>query len=100
MLKGIDQRVIFGVLYGGMIIFFWMWSRNKKKKEKEIMESLREGCDVIIPGGIKGHVVKLDSHFAEVKIAKGFNITIKRASIVPISTSSFTTTTSKTEEKK
>lgn len=68
------------------IIYFFMILPNKKKqkKQKEMMDGLKEGNTVVTIGGIKGTVVSLEEAFVVVRIDKGVNMTIRRSAIATV----------------
>ena len=82
----IDPKILI-LLYIVAIVLFMKWSSSrKKKKEKERMESLKEGIEILTIGGIRGTIVKIDDQYVDVKVAKGVIMTFRKTAIsAPIS---------------
>ena len=87
--------------YGNVILTFIIWiavfyfllilpNKKKQKKHSEMINSLKEGVDVITSGGIKGTVSSVSSDYVVVRVDKGVNITFRKSAIATILT---TTTT-------
>lgn len=78
--------------YGGMVLTFAIWAavfyfllilpnKKKQKKQQEMLNSLKEGVDVITSGGIKGTIAGISPEFITLRIDKGVNIQVLRSSI-------------------
>lgn len=67
----------------GLIIYLFMIvpNRKKAKKQKEMMDSLKEGTQVVTIGGIKGTIVAVNDEEVEVKVDKGVKITFVKSAI-------------------
>ncbi|MGL4403411.1 MAG: preprotein translocase subunit YajC [Fusobacteriaceae bacterium] len=81
--------------YGGMVFTFVIWiavfyfllilpNKKKQKKHDELLNSLKEGSEVLTSGGIKGTVSSISPEYIVIRVDKGVNITVKRSSIVTI----------------
>jgi len=78
--------------YGGMILTFAIWAavfyfllilpnKKKQKKHQEMLDSLKEGVDVIASGGIKGTITNIGLEFLTIRVDKGVNIQVLKNSI-------------------
>ncbi len=78
--------------YGGMALTFAVWiavfyfllilpNKKKQKKQKEMLESLKEGAEVVTVGGIKGTIVSVTEDYVEVRVDKGVKITLTKGAI-------------------
>lgn len=78
--------------YGGMILTFAIWAavfyfllilpnKKKQKKHQEMLDSLKEGAEIITNGGIKGTVASIGPEFLTIRVDKGVNIQVLRSSI-------------------
>ena len=78
--------------YSGMILTFVVWiavfyfllilpNNKKQKKQKEMMDSLKEGSEVVTVGGIKGTIVSVSEDYVEVRVDKGVKITFTKGAI-------------------
>lgn len=67
----------------GLIIYLFMIvpNRKKAKKQKEMMDSLKEGTNVVTIGGIKGTIVSVNDEEVEVRVDKGVKITFVKSAI-------------------
>ncbi|MGL4980650.1 MAG: preprotein translocase subunit YajC [Fusobacteriaceae bacterium] len=81
--------------YGGMVLTFAVWiavfyfllilpNKKKQKKHDELLNSLKEGTEVLTSGGIKGTISSISPEYIVLRVDKGVNITFKRSSIVTI----------------
>lgn len=78
--------------YGGMILTFAIWAavfyfllilpnKKKQKKHQEMLDSLKEGAEVITNGGIKGTISSIGPEFLTIRVDKGVNIQVLKNSI-------------------
>lgn len=78
--------------YGGMVLTFAIWAavfyfllilpnKKKQKKHQEMLDSLKEGAEVITTSGIKGTITSIGPEFLSVRIDKGVHISILKNSI-------------------
>lgn len=67
----------------GLIIYLFMIvpNRKKAKKQKEMMDSLKEGTNVVTIGGIKGTIVSVNDEEVELRVDKGVKITFVKSAI-------------------
>ncbi|MGL4653621.1 MAG: preprotein translocase subunit YajC [Cetobacterium sp.] len=81
--------------YGGMILTFAIWAavfyfllilpnKKKQKKHQEMLDSLKEGADVITAGGIKGTITNISPEFLTIRVDKGVNIQVLKNSITRV----------------
>lgn len=68
------------------IIYFFMILPNKKKqkKQKEMMDSLKEGNEIVTIGGIKGTVSSVEDDYIQVRVDKGVNLTIRKSAVAVV----------------
>ena len=78
--------------YGGMILTFAIWAavfyfllilpnKKKQKKHQEMLDSLKEGAEVVTNGGIKGTISSIGPEFLTIRVDKGVNIQVLNNSI-------------------
>ena len=67
----------------GLIIYLFMILPNKKKakKQKEMLDSLKEGVNIVTIGGIKGTIVAVREEEVDVKVDKGKKVTFVKSAI-------------------
>ena len=67
----------------GLIIYLFMILPNKKKakKQKEMLDSLKEGTNIVTIGGIKGTIVAVREEEVDVKVDKGIKVTFVKSEI-------------------
>ncbi len=81
--------------YSGMIITFVIWiavfyflliqpNKKKQKKQQEMLDSIKEGTDVLTIGGIKGTVVSVLGDYVEIRVDKGVKLTFRKSAISTI----------------
>lgn len=78
--------------YSGMIITFVIWiavfyfllirpNKKKQKKQQEMLDSIKEGTEVLTIGGIKGTVVSVLGDYVEIRVDKGVKLTFRKSAI-------------------
>lgn len=78
--------------YGGAALTFVIWiavfyfllilpNKKKQKKQKEMLDSIKEGTEVITVGGIRGTVVSVSEDYVELRVDKGVKITFRKSAI-------------------
>lgn len=78
--------------YGGMIFTFVIWAavfyfllilpnKKKQKKHQEMIDSIKEGVEVITAGGIKGVVTGISPEYITIRVDKGVHISFVKSSI-------------------
>lgn len=78
--------------YGGAALTFVIWiavfyfllilpNKKKQKKQKEMLDSIKDGIEVITVGGIKGTVVSVSDDYVELRVDKGVKITFRKSAI-------------------
>lgn len=71
------------IVVWGLIIYLFMVVPNKKKakKQKEMLDSLKEGVNIVTIGGIKGTIVAVREEEVDVKVDKGIKVTFVKSAI-------------------
>lgn len=71
------------IVVWGLIIYLFMVVPNKKKakKQKEMLDSLKEGVNIVTIGGIKGTIVAVKEDEVDVRVDKGVKITFVKSAI-------------------
>lgn len=78
--------------YGSTVGVFVIWiavfyfllilpNRKKQKQQKQMLDSLREGVEVITIGGIKGTITSVSEEYVELRVDKGVRITFRKSAI-------------------
>jgi preprotein translocase subunit YajC len=77
-MSAILMLVVFVVL-----IYFLIWRPQSKraKDQKQLINSLGVGDEVVTSGGIVGKITKVDDHFMELNIAEGVTIKVQRGAV-------------------
>ncbi|MDR1835143.1 MAG: preprotein translocase subunit YajC [Fusobacteriaceae bacterium] len=70
------------LILGGFIIFSSWSSKKKDKKEKEKIDAIKAGQDIILKSGIFGKVISMDERYAWIKIDQGVKIKIVKEAIL------------------
>lgn len=71
------------IVVWGLIIYLFMVVPNKKKakKQKEMLDSLKEEVNIVTIGGIKGTIVAVREDEVDVRVDKGVKITFVKSAI-------------------
>ncbi|MBR8700581.1 Sec translocon accessory complex subunit YajC [Fusobacterium sp. DD29] len=78
--------------YGGAALTFIIWiavfyfllilpNKKKQKKQKQMLDSIKEGVEVLTVGGIKGTVASVNEEYIELRVDKGVKITLRKSAI-------------------
>jgi preprotein translocase subunit YajC len=71
----------------------WSWSRwsstfllirpqsKRQKEHKRMVEALAKGDEVVTMGGIAGRIADMGDNFAQVEVADGVQIKVRRAAV-------------------
>ncbi|WP_291255175.1 preprotein translocase subunit YajC [Fusobacterium sp.] len=81
--------------YKGLIFTFIAWiaifyflliqpNKKKQKKQQEMLDSIKEGTEVLTIGGIKGTVVSVLGDYVEIRVDKGVKLTFRKSAISTI----------------
>ena len=75
-----------GLLFpiGLIIILYFLMIRPQIKRQKEhkaLVDGLSKGDEVITVGGVAGRIVDIGDNFAQLEVADGVTIKIRRASV-------------------
>ena len=76
---------IFIVVWIG--IFYFLLIRPNKKRQKEqqnLLNSLKEGAEVITIGGIKGTIAFVGEDYVELRVDKGVKLTFRKSAIANV----------------
>ena len=83
--------------YGSMILKMVVWAgafyvmlilpnKKRQKKHQEMVDSLKEGTEVLTSGGIKGTVISTTEEYADIRVDKGVKLTVRKAAIATVLT--------------
>ncbi len=70
-----------------MVVFYFLLIRPQMKRNKDqrqLLNTLQKGDEVLTSSGICGTITKLDSNFIELEIAKDVNIKLQKQAIVSL----------------
>ena len=59
-------------------------NKKKQKKQKEMMDSLKEGNEIVTIGGIKGTVSSVEDDYLQIRVDKGVNLTIRKSAVAVV----------------
>lgn len=73
------------ILFGGMILLFWLLlirPQSKRAKEhRELVASISKGDEVMTQGGLLGKVAKVSGEYIVVQVADGVEIKLQKSSV-------------------
>lgn len=77
---------LFGLLFpiGLIIILYFLMIRPQIKRQKEhkaLVDALSKGDEVVTMGGVAGRIVDIGDNFAQLEVAEGVIIKIRRPSV-------------------
>ena len=69
----------------GLIYFLMIRPQQKRmKQQKEMLETLGEGNEVLTSSGILGKIVSLDENFVKIEVASGVIIMFQKAAVTTL----------------
>ena len=82
-MKGININVVIMFVVWIAIFYFMLILPNKRrqKKQQEMLNSLKEGVEIMTAGWIKGTIVNITPDFVSIRIDKGVHMQILKSSI-------------------
>lgn len=68
------------------IIYFFMILPNKKKqkKQKEMLDSMKEGTEIVTIGGIRGTISSMEEDYIQIRVDKGVHLTIRKSAVAVV----------------
>ena len=77
---------LLGLLFpiGLVVLLYFLMIRPQVKRQKEhkkMVEALAKGDEVVTMGGIAGRITDLGESFAQLEVADGVSVKIRRASV-------------------
>jgi preprotein translocase subunit YajC len=77
---------LLGLLFpiGLVVLLYFLMIRPQVKRQKEhkkMVEALAKGDEVVTMGGIAGRITDLGENFAQLEVAEGIEVKIRRASV-------------------
>jgi preprotein translocase subunit YajC len=66
------------------VIFYFVLLRPQLKRQKEqknLMEALQKGDEVVFAGGLMGTITRLEGDYAAIELASAVEVKVQRASI-------------------
>lgn len=73
--------IVWGLIIYLFMIFMILPNKKKAKKQKEMLDSLKEGTNIVTIGGIKGTIVAVREEEVDVKVDKGIKVTFVKSAI-------------------
>ena len=83
---GAQQGSMFTLLLplGMVVLLYFLMIRpqvRRQKEHKKMVEALSKGDEVATMGGLVGRVANLGENFAEIEVAEGVKVKIRRAAV-------------------
>ncbi len=66
------------------VIFYFLLIRpqsKKAKEQKQMVEALAKGDEVVTNGGILGKIVKIGDNFVALEVAEGMQVKVQRSAV-------------------
>jgi preprotein translocase subunit YajC len=78
----VGQLVMLGIF---ALVFYFVLLRpqlKRQKEQKQLMEALKPGDEVVFAGGFLGTIRKIDGDFSVIELANGVEVKIQRSAVV------------------
>ena len=73
------------ILIGGIVIIFYFFmvrpQQKKQKDQKNFIESMKKGDNVVTIGGVHGKVVSIDGETVVLDVDRGTKLTIEKSAV-------------------
>ncbi|MEJ2669122.1 MAG: preprotein translocase subunit YajC [Gammaproteobacteria bacterium] len=73
------------IMLGLMVIIFyfllWRPQSKRNKEQKELIEGLSAGDEVVLSGGLLGKILKVEEQYAVLELAKNVEVKIQKSAI-------------------
>lgn len=81
---GLSLLMMFAVFI--VFIYFFMWRPQSKraKEQKNLMDSIAKGDEVMTAGGLLGKVVKVSGQYLTLSVADNVDIVMQKSSVVSV----------------
>ena len=81
--------------YGNVVIIVIVWiaifyfliirpNKRKQQQQQNLLNSLKEGTEVITIGGIKGTIAFVGEDYVEIRVDKGVKLTFRKSAIANV----------------
>lgn len=77
---------MFVILAVIVLFYFWLYRQQAKKTktQKQFIDALNKGDEVVTTGGITGKVSRIDTDYVGLRIAKETEVTLQKAAIAAL----------------
>jgi preprotein translocase subunit YajC len=81
---GFSFMIMFAVFF--VFIYFFMWRpQNKRAKEqRNLMDSIAKGDEVVTAGGLLGRISKISEQYVSLTVANNVDIVMQKSSVVSV----------------
>lgn len=73
------------ILFGGVALVFYFFmirpQQKKQKQQKQFIEDIKKGDQIVTAGGIHGKVLSVDDATVVLEVDRGVKMTIEKSSI-------------------
>ena len=74
--------IIMGVFVVFMYFAAWRPQNKRAKEQRDLLNSLAKGDEVVAAGGILGTISKLTDHYIVLTLANNVELTVRRSSVM------------------
>ena len=67
-----------------MYLLIVLPNKKKQKKQKEMLDSLKEGEEIVTIGGIKGTISSVQEDYIQIRVDKGVHLTIRKSAVAVV----------------
>lgn len=79
-----SMMIMLGVFIVFMYFVVWRPQNKRMKEQRDLLNSLTKGDEVVTAGGILGTIAKLADNYVVLKLADNVEITLQKTSIVNV----------------
>ena len=75
------------MLVGMLVVFFFVMIRpqmKRQKEQKQMLEALAKGDEVVTVGGVLGRISKLGDSFLHIETGSGVELQVQRSAVVQV----------------
>jgi len=81
---GFSLFIMFGVFFLFMYFAIWRPQNKRSKEQRNLLDGLTKGDEVMSAGGILGRIAKINEQYISLTVANNVDIIVQKSSVVTV----------------